>query len=98
MAKEKFDTNLKQLNVDVARSYDSGFTPALEWVKFFNPDADVSGCNALKELVNGVFVNLGGNKGEGDEDGESSSEGMVVSQIPDVGKPTENIIPMMNED
>ncbi|KAJ1417403.1 hypothetical protein SESBI_16672 [Sesbania bispinosa] len=63
-AEEKYATDFRKLNSDAAHSYRLGFEQALIQIKHFNPEADTSGCDPMKEVVNNALVDLG----EGDED------------------------------
>ncbi|KAJ1435155.1 hypothetical protein SESBI_05085 [Sesbania bispinosa] len=98
VAEMKYDTDFKQLNIDVARSYDLGFNQALEQAKFFNPSADMSNCDFLKELVKGVLVVLGNDEDEDANADISSSEKVVDSQSPEISNPTEDMNTVTNED
>ncbi|KAJ1403215.1 hypothetical protein SESBI_27490 [Sesbania bispinosa] len=88
-AEEKYNTDFQQLNSDVARSYDLGFEHALAQAKHFNPTADVSNCDPLKELANNVLVDLGDGKEENVSAGGLNDEEVVDSQGPEAIKLTE---------
>ncbi|KAJ1391824.1 hypothetical protein SESBI_36333 [Sesbania bispinosa] len=87
---EKYTIDFQQLNFDAAKSYGLGFEQALVQAKHFNPTVDISECDPLKELVNGVLVDLG----EGEEDhgssGPDNEEEIVDSQGGEINKPTED--------
>ncbi|KAJ1429981.1 Cys-tRN [Sesbania bispinosa] len=81
---------------------DKGVNPgeglALVQIKHFNPEADISGCDPMKELVNNVLVDLG----EGEEDPGSADHGneeeIVDSQGGEVNKLAEDSDKAGNEE
>ncbi|KAJ1442511.1 F-box/kelch-repeat protein [Sesbania bispinosa] len=97
-AGDKYAADFQQLNFDAARSYGLGFEQTLVQIKHFNPEADISGCDPMKELVNNVLVDLG----EGEEDPGSADHGneeeIADSQGGEINKPTEDSNKLGNEE
>ncbi|KAJ1381516.1 F-box/kelch-repeat protein [Sesbania bispinosa] len=98
VAVEKYSTDFQQFNFDAARSYGLGFEQALVQAKHFNPTADVSNCDPLKELVNNVLVDLGDGEEENFSTGGFNDEEVADLQGPDVIKPTEESNRVGNEE
>ncbi|KAJ1380752.1 hypothetical protein SESBI_45774 [Sesbania bispinosa] len=72
ITKNKSATNRDQLTTEAADSYDSGFNQALEQIKKFYPEVDVSVYDVLKEVVDEVLVDL--IVGEADGGGEETEK------------------------
>ncbi|KAJ1384041.1 hypothetical protein SESBI_42888 [Sesbania bispinosa] len=97
-AEEKYNIDFQQLNSDAARSYGLGFEQALVQVKHFNPAADVSECDPLKELVNNVLMDLGDDEEELVLVGGHNDEEVVDSQGAETNKPPEESDKVGNEE
>ncbi|KAJ1436568.1 hypothetical protein SESBI_04182 [Sesbania bispinosa] len=97
-AEEKYTVDFQQLNSDAAQSYGLGFEQALIQVKHFNPMADVSKCDPLKELVNGALVDLGDGEEEPVSVGVHNEEEVVDSQGGEINKPAEDSDKVGNEE
>ncbi|KAJ1409894.1 hypothetical protein SESBI_22363 [Sesbania bispinosa] len=95
---EKYETDFQQLNFEVAKSYGLCFEQDFIQVKHFNPTADVSNCDSLKELINNKLVDLGdGEEENGSADGLNNEE-VVDSQGLEANKSAEEVNEVRNEE
>ncbi|KAJ1405804.1 hypothetical protein SESBI_25567 [Sesbania bispinosa] len=95
---EKYIVDFQQLNSDAAQSYGLGFEQALIQVKHFNPMADISEYDPLKELVNGALIDLGDGEEEPVSVGVHNEEEVVDSQGGEINKPAEDSDKVGNEE
>ncbi|KAJ1400032.1 hypothetical protein SESBI_29868 [Sesbania bispinosa] len=77
ITKVKSATDRYQFTTEAADSYDSGFNQALKIIKILYPEVDISVCDVLKEVVDGVLVVL--------IDGETAEDNAATGKQNGVG-------------